>query len=90
MYLHYTNGRNGEQNNSNCGVSCQIWKERGRTLQIINAEETLKASLTLVEFHTNGIHIGGGLSFEIQNPKKSWGREGENFTSYQRRGISER
>ena len=26
MYLHYTNGRNGEQNNSNCGVSCQIWK----------------------------------------------------------------
>ena len=26
MYLHYTNGRNGEQNNSNCRVSCQIWK----------------------------------------------------------------
>ena len=67
MYLHYTNGRNGEQNNSNCGVSCQIWKERGRTLQIINAEETLKASLTLIEFHTNEIHIGGGLSVLLWN-----------------------
>ena len=35
------------------------------TLQVINTEESLKASLTLVEFHTRGIRISRGLSIQL-------------------------
>ena len=71
MYLHYTNGRNGEQNNSNCGVPCQIWKLWNWnniiwTLRVTHAEELLKASLTLVEFV---LVQNWGYGFKVQNPK---------------------
>ena len=79
MYLHYTNGRNGEQNNSNCRVSCQIWKLWNWnyiiwTSRVINAEESLKASLTLAEF---ALVENWGYSFRILTIL--WEVEGESY-----------
>ena len=46
--------------------------------------------LSIQEFRVvHNILSGQKKGFKLQNPKNSWGRGGENFTSYRRRGISE-